>query len=251
MREEAVEIRTSDGTADGFVFRPDTTAPLPGVIQLTDGIGIRPAHHDISRRIAAEGYAVLMPNIFYRTRRVPAFDFEPNMGEERTMTRFRELIGPLTPEAMERDAAAYVDYLAARPGVSDGPLGVVGFCLTGQFALRMAAERPDRVAAAASFHGGGLVTDTPASPHLVLPRVKARLYFGHAIEDQGMPADRIVTLGEALKAWGGQYENETYEGAHHGWTVPGSRVYHYEQAERAFAKLMDLFEGTLRAPAQV
>jgi carboxymethylenebutenolidase len=239
-----IEIPAADGTVDALLVRPETDVPLPGVIVLTDALGMRQAYADLSKRIADLGYVVLTPNIFYRTTKPPVFDFEPDFPSERTMNRFRELVGPLTPDAMVRDGSAYTDFLAAQPLVGPGPMGVVGFCFTGQFALRMAAARPDRIAAAASFHGGGLFTDTDQSPHLVLPHVKARLYFGHAVNDQSMPADAIEKLGGALKAWGGVYENETYDGALHGWMVPG-RVYHPEQAERGFAKLMALFDSAL------
>jgi carboxymethylenebutenolidase len=247
MISQQVEISTADGTIDALLVRPEATEKLPGVILLTDGLGFREAYADMAKRIAESGYVVLTPNIFYRTTKPPVFDFEPDFPSERTMNRFRELIGPVTPDAMVRDGSAYIDYLAALPHVSRGPMGVVGFCFTGQFALRMAAARPDRIAAAASFHGGGLVTDTDQSPHLVLSQVKARLYFGHGVNDQSMPAEAIEKLGGALQAWGGAYENETYDGALHGWMIAG-RVYHPEQAERGFAKLMDLFDSTLRSP---
>jgi carboxymethylenebutenolidase len=130
-------------------------------------------------------------------------------------------------------------------------MGVVGFCFSGQFALCVAAARSERIAAAASFHAGRLVTDAADSPHLLLPRIKARLYFGHAVNDQGMPAEAIAKLERALRAWGGAYESETYEGALHGWMIPGGKSHHPEQAERGFAKLMALLDGTLRAPARV
>ena len=248
MIGQQVEIPTADGTIDALLVRPDTTETLPGVIELTDGLGFRPAHADLSKRIAERGYVVLTPNIFYRTTKPPAFDFEPDFPSERAMNRFRELTGPLTPDAMVRDGSAYIDFLAAQPLVSRGPMGVVGFCFAGQFALRMAAARPDRIAAAASFHGGGLVTDTDRSPHLVLPQVKARLYFGHAVNDASMPADAIEKLGRALQAWCGPYENETYDGALHGWMVPGGKAYNPECAERGFAKLIALLDSTLRSP---
>lgn len=248
MIEQQVEIATPDGTIDALLVRPDTTEPLPAVINLTDGLGLRPAFADMSKRIAERGYVVLTPNIFYRTTKPPAFDFEPDFSSERTTNRFRELTGPLTPEAMARDGSAYVDFLAAQPLVSRGPMGVVGFCFAGQFALRIAAARPDRIGAAASFHGAGLVTDTDQSPHLLLPRVKAQLYFGHAENDRGMPAEAIAKLNNALQAWGGRYESETYDGARHGWMIPGGKVYAPEQAERGFAKLMELLDGTLRSP---
>jgi carboxymethylenebutenolidase len=245
---QQVEISTADGICDALLLRPNKTETLPGVIQLTDGIGFRQAHVDLSKRIAERGYVVLTPNIYYRTAKPPAFDFEPDFTSERGMNRFRELTGPLTPEAMVRDGSAYIDFLAAQPPVSPGPMGVVGFCFAGQFALRMAAARPDRIAAAASFHGGGLVTDTGRSPHLVLPQVKARLYFGHAPNDRSMPAEAIEKLVGALQAWAGAYENEMYDGALHGWMIPGEKRYHPEQAERGFAKLMALLDSTLRSP---
>ena len=249
MIEEQLEIRTRDGAAEALLVRPDSREPLPAVIDLTDGLGFRQAFADQSKRIAEHGYVVLTPNIFYRTSKVPVFDFEPDFGSERTRDRFRELTSPLTPDAMARDGSAYVDFLAAQPFVADGPMGVIGFCFAGKFALRVAAARPDRIAAAASFHGGGLFTDTGDSPHLVLPRVKARLYFGHASNDQGMPAAAIAKLEAALEAWGGSYQSETYD-ARHGWMIPGGRVYDPVQAERGFGKLMELLDDTLRPPDQ-
>jgi len=250
MFSQQVEIRTTAGSVDALLVRPDTADALPGVIQLTDGLGVRPAQADLSQRIAEHGYVVLMPNIFYRSTKPPAFDSEPDFASERTMNRFRELTTPLTPDAMASDGSAFVDFLSAQPHVKGGPIGVVGFCFAGQFALRVAAARPDRVAAAASFHGGNLVRDTDESPHLVLPQVKARLYFGHAENDRSMPADAIERLETALRAWGGAYESEKYNGALHGWMIPGGKVYHPQHAERGFAKLMELLDGTLRPSAR-
>jgi carboxymethylenebutenolidase len=250
MITQQVEIPTADGTVDALLVRPDTTETLPGVIQLTDGLGFRQAHADLSTRIAESGYVVVTPNIYYRTTRPPAFDFDADFTNERTINRFRELTTPLTPDAMARDGAAYVDFLSAQHSVSSGPMGVAGFCFSGQLALRTAAVRPDRIVAAASFHGGNLVTDTERSPHLVLPLVKARLYFGHATADRSMPPDAIEKLEAALKAWGGIYESEIYDGAVHGWMIAGGKAFHPEHAERGFAKLMELLDSTLRAPAR-
>jgi len=244
--EEEIEIAMSDGTSEAIFFRPEAGGRLPGVIHLTDIGGIRAANRDMARQLAAEGYSVLLPNLFYRNGRMPVFDFPPKFGDDRTMKRMDELRVPLTPEAVERDGADYVEFLATQDSVNKGPMGVVGYCYSGAIALRTAAARPDKVAAAASFHGGGLFTDTPASPHLVLPRVKANLYFAHAIEDRSMPKDAIEKLDTALKAWGGEYESEVYEGAYHSWTVPDSPVYNQPQAERAFQKLTSLFAKTLR-----
>jgi carboxymethylenebutenolidase len=245
MIEEKVEIRTPDGTADGVLFRPAGEGRSPAVIHLTDVGGIRPAPLGMARRQAEQGYVVLVPNAFYRTGRPPLFDFQPDFTDARTLQRFGELAGPLTPDAIARDASSYVDFLAAHGSVSTTAMGVVGYCFTGAMAIRTAAARPDRIGAAASFHGGGLYTDTPQSPHLVLPRVKARLYFGHAVNDRTMPQDAIDKLDHALEAWAGNHESEVYDGALHGWTVPDSPAYNGPQAERAFVKLKELFVNTL------
>ena len=245
MTEEAVDIILPDGTADATVYRPDRPGRSPGVLHLTDVLGIRPATADMARRLAAAGHVVLQPNIFFRTAKPPLFDFAPNFGDERTLKRFGELAGPLTPAAMERDAAGYIDYLARRPDVDPGRMGVVGYCFSGKFALHAAAARPARIVAAASFHGGHLATDAADSPHTLLPRIKARLYFGHAVDDRSMTPAMIEKLESALEAWGGRFESETYAGALHGWTVPGSPIYNEPQAERHFSRLTELFTATL------
>jgi carboxymethylenebutenolidase len=245
LAEQQVEIETADGTADGVLLTPEGSQRLPGVIFLTDIGGIRASQREMARRVADAGYAVLMPNVFYRTVKPPVWDSKPNFGDARTARRMAELTGPLTPDAVERDAAAFVDFLAARELVKPGAMGVVGYCFSGAFAMRAAAARADRVAAAASFHGGRLYTEAPDSPHRLLPRIKARLYFAHAVEDKSMPRDAIQEFNRALEQWGGRYESEVYEGAHHSWTVPDSPVYNQAQAERAFEKLRELFRSTL------
>ena len=251
MIEQDIQIRMADGVADAVLYRPDRAGVWPGVLHLTDIIGIRPSHRSMARRLAEQGYVVVMPNVFFRTGRAPLFDSMPNMGDERTMKRFGELKSPLTPEVMERDASTYVDFLGGDSGVRPGPMGVVGYCFAGSMALRTAAARPDRIAAMASFHGGGLYTDSPASPHRLLPRVKAQLYFGHAVNDKGMPAEAIAGFERELSNWGGNFASESYEGSLHGWTVPDHPVYNHPQAERAFGKLMELFAATLGARAPV
>lgn len=246
MIEQCVEIRTPDGTSEAFLYRDDSHKRLPGVLYLTDIGGIREANRGMARRLAEQGYTVLVPNLFYRTSKLPVVDFKLNFGEERTTKRIGELSAPLTPDAMKRDATAYLDFLASSDAVARGPMGVVGFCFSGAMAMRVAAAQPDRVSAGASFHGGRLYTDQPTSPHLLLPRIKARLYFGHATSDRSMPEESIRNLEAALKAWGGKYESEIYAGAH-SWTVPDSPVYNHEQAERAFRKLTELLAETLNA----
>jgi carboxymethylenebutenolidase len=245
MIEQEVEIRTPDGTTEAFLYLNPDGQQRPGIIHLTDIGGIRPVQRQKAQQLAGQGYVVLMPNVFFRTGRLPLFDFKPASGDERTMKRFAELSSPLTPEAMEQDAAAYVDFLAAQDSVRAGLAGVVGYCFSGSMAMRTAAARSDTIAAAASFHGGRLFTDAPTSPHLALPRIQARLYFGHAVKDRSMPEDAIAKFNAALEAWGGQYESEVYAGAYHSWTEPDSPVYNPGQARRAFEKLIELFRATL------
>ena len=244
MIEKAVEIRTADGTCDGFLYQPAANGRWPGVIFLTDIFGIRPASEGMAKRLAGEGYTVLLPNIFYRITKPPAFDFAPNFGEERTMKRLGELRASFPVDAQARDGAAFVDFLGRQESAS-APMGAVGYCLTGSTALRLAAAHSDKIAAVASFHGGGLFTDAPNSPHKLLPQVKARLYFGHAMDDHSMPAEAIEKFEKALAAWGGKYESETYS-APHGWSVPGSPMYREPEAEKAFLKLTELFAAALK-----
>ena len=245
MIERDIVIPMSDGSSDAVLFRPDGNNPLPGVLHLTDIGGIRPSHREMARRLADKGFVVLMPNVFFRAGKPPMLDFAPKMGEERTMKRFGELSAALQPAKMDTDGAAYADFLAAQDWVAKGKMGAVGYCFTGAMAMRTAAARPDKIAAVATFHGGGLYSAAPTSPHQVLPKIKAELFIGHADKDQSMPAEAIQNLEAALKAWGGKYESEVFA-AFHGWTVPDSPVYKKDEADRAFDKMAALFARTLR-----
>jgi len=246
MIEQKTQVLTAHGTAEAIVYSPGEDGRWPGVILYTDIGGIRASQEQMARRLAGVGYVVLMPNIFYRTSALPLLDFPKKFGEERTMKRLAELTGPLTREAILDDASDYVDFLAQHNSVKSGPMGVVGYCFSGKMALYTALSRPDKIAAAATFHAGGLATDAPDSPHFALESsLTARLYFGHATNDKSMPAEAIEKLNHALAAWGGKYESEVYDGAFHSWTVPDSPVYNQPQAERAFEKLTNLFAETL------
>ncbi len=243
MIEEKREIPTIN--TETLLLRPDRAAEFPGVIFLTDIWGIRPANIGMAKRLAEKGFAVLMPNVFHRYSRIQPNGWKPD-DESQMHKALQTLFGTLTAEQMVSDGAAYTDFLLAQVGVKPGKIGVVGYCFSGQMALRMAAAEPDRVAAAASFHGGFLVTGKPGSPHTVIPRVKARLYFGHAVEDGTATPGQIATLEDSLRAWHGAFQSEMYEGAKHGWTVPDQPVYNELQAERAFEKLVELFDATLK-----
>lgn len=243
MIEKSLQIAAADGVADAILYAPGEDR-YPGLLFYTDIFGIRPANQGMARRVAEQGYAVLMPNVFYRYGRPP---FAPNFkaGEPDSMKILHDLFASLTGAMMEKDAPLYVNALLDRPEVSGGKIAAVGYCFTGAMALRTAAVAADKVAAAASFHGGQLVTEAPDSPHSRIPQVKGELYFGHAVEDNSMPPAAVEKLNDTLKAWGGQYQSEVYEGARHGWTVPGRDVYDEKQAERHYAKLFDLLKRNL------
>jgi carboxymethylenebutenolidase len=245
--EKDIQVSLPDGITDAVILQPEGSGgPFPGALYLTDIGGIRPAQRQAAQRLSNEGYLVLLPNVFYRVSKPPVMDMALRGNPEAFGKRIAELSESLTPDALERDAAGYVDYLGSQDSVRDkNKLGVVGFCFSGGFGMRVAAARPNQIAACASFHGGHLYTDKPSSPHLLLPRIKAHLLFGHAMQDKSMPPEAIAAFEEALKHWGGGYESETYEGASHGWTTLDSPVYHPAQAARAYEKLKQLFSSTL------
>jgi carboxymethylenebutenolidase len=248
MSETKIEVPMAGGSAEAFLYTPSKgDGPWPAAMLLTDIMGIRPAFQRMSQRLADQGYVVLLPNVFYRGARLPILDFTPVFGEERTMKRMGELRVALSNEQMGPDGATFADFLLSQKNVKGSKVGVVGYCFTGSMSFRIAAAAGSKIAAAASFHGGGLYTDQPDSPHLGLPAISARLYFGHAIEDRGMPPEAIAKLEAALRQWRGKGDSETYEGARHGWCVPGrADVYNEAQAERAFVKLVELFDATLK-----
>lgn len=242
--EMKFEIAAADGATDAILYTPGD-GRYPGLLFYTDIFGVRAANQGMAQRMAEQGYAVLMPNVFYRYGKPPFADASFKWGEPNSMKIIGGLFAALTGAMMEKDASHYVKALQDRPEVAPGRIGVVGYCFTGAMALRTAAVCADQVAAAASFHGGHLVTDAPDSPHSRIPGVKGELYFGHAVEDPLMPPDTIEKLNDTLKAWDGRYQSEVYEGARHGWTVPGRDIYNPTQAERHYQKLFDLLKRNL------
>ena len=243
MIETKLEIPTIG--VETLFLRPDGVADFPGILFLTDVWGVRPANIGMAKRLAEKGFAVLLPNIFHRYSRMTPEGFEAEDPAEQ-QKRLGLLFQALTAENMVSDGTAYVDFLLAQKGVKPGKIGVVGYCFCGQMAVRIAAAVPDAIAAAASLHGGFLVTDKPDSPHRILSPIKARLYFGHAVEDSSATPEHVAALEQALRDWHGAFESEVYEGAQHGWTVPGRPVYNELQAERAFEKEVELFDATLK-----
>jgi carboxymethylenebutenolidase len=251
--ETNVDITTNDGTCDAAFVHPAVGAH-PGVLFWPDAFGVRPAIRAMARRLASGGYAVLVPNPFYRLTRALTVD----------MTTFsfqnpadRAILQPLmasvtAPGAVERDASAFITFLDAQAPVdASKPIGTQGYCMGGALAVLTAAAVPSRVGACASFHGGGLVTDKPDSPHLLAPKIRARMYFAIAANDDQRQPDAKDQLKAAFAAAHVPAEIEVYPDALHGWCMPdmpahgGTPIYSEPDAERAWAKLRALYTAAL------
>ena len=245
LRSSTVDIETPDGVADAYLTRPDDDERHPGVLFVMDAYGVRPRIEQMADRIAERGYAVLAPNVFYRAGRSPVLPF-PDMSDEGARADFfksvRPLMGQLTPERLAADGGAYLDELGR---VADGPVAITGYCMGARVGLRIAAAHPDRVAALAGFHGGGLATDDPDSPHRSVGALRGEVYFGHADQDRSNSAEQIATLDAALEEAGVTHRSEVYAGAAHGYTMSDTPAYDEQAAERHFSALFDLLERRL------
>jgi carboxymethylenebutenolidase len=252
--EKNVEVRTADGLCDAAFLHP-ATGTHPGVLIWTDIFGLRPAFRAIGRRLAAQGYAVLVPNPFYRTARAPvvvdasSFDFA-NPADRAKAEQWSASVR--LPGTIEKDAEAHTAFLDAQPQVDrTHKLGTHGYCMGGPLVFRTAAQVPGRIGAAATFHGGGLVTDKPDSPHLLAPRIRARMYLAIAASDDAKQPDAKDKLREAFAAAHVRAEIEVYPGTIHGWCVPdmprhdGKPIYNKPDAERAWGKLLELYGAVL------
>jgi len=245
--ETNVEVKTPDGICDAAFFHP-TKDSHPGLLIWPDSGSLRPAFRELGRRIASEGYSVLVPNHLYRTAKSPVFpeSFDPIKKQE-DREFYRRVTAPFfAPGAVERDAVAYIGYLNAQSQVSTKrKMGTHGYCLGGAYVLKTAALFPDRVAAGASFHGGFLVTDKPDSPHLLASKIKARLYFAIASDDDKHEPEVKIKLKETFAAAKVRAEIEVYPNALHGWCVPDSKNVNKEDVDRAWAKLLALYQAEL------
>ena len=251
--ETDVTIKTPDGTCDAAFIHP-ATGSHPGVLIWADAFGLRPAMRDIGRRIAADGYSVLVPNPFYRVAKAPVFDNPAafDFQSQADMAKLKPLMASVNaPGAAETDAAAYIAFLDGKTQVNKAKkIGTQGYCMGGPLVVKTAAALPNRVGAGASFHGGGLVTDKPDSPHLLASKIKARMYFGIASNDDQRQPDAKDKLREAFAAAKVPAEIEVYP-AKHGWCVPdmpvegGVPIYSKPEAERAWTKLVALYKMAL------
>ncbi len=246
MAQELVDITTQDGMCPTSVLTPSAgTGPWPGAIVFMDAFGVRPVLVAMAQRLADMGYVVLLPDLYYRLG--PSTPIDPQ-----AVFSSGDVRGALAPymastdnQRAAADTAAFLEYLSGRADVSDSKVGVTGYCMGGGMALTVAGTYPERIGAAASFHGGALATDSDMSPHLLADRIAGRVYVGAADHDGSYPPAMALRLCEALMAAGVHHQHEWYAGVLHGWTMADFPIYHHDAAERHWDRLGVLFGESL------
>lgn len=245
VTETDVTVPTPDGSADAVLYHPAGSGAWPAVVMWPDILGLRPVFRDMGRRLAAEGYVVLVPNPFYRTRRAPivtgAFDFN----DPKQVKPLLDLKATLTDAAIDKDAAAFISFLDSQKQTNRRKgAGVQGYCFSGPFAFHTGAVRSDRIRAVATFHGGGLVTKDANSPHLLIPKTRASFVVAIARNDDQKQPDAKDVLKTTFAAAKRPAIVEVYP-ADHGWCVAGSPAYDHDSAERAWGELLRLYRANL------
>jgi carboxymethylenebutenolidase len=250
MSMQQIALPTPEGDARAFTFKPEGKGPWPGVVFFMDAPAIRPALYEMCERLASHGYFVLLPDMFWRAGPYEPINVaEVFKNEEARRERFAKFMGSTNAEKQVADAKACLDYLAMQPEVKAGKVGVTGYCMGAGVVMRAAGTYPDRIAAAAGFHGGRLATDAPDSPHLLAPKITAKVLVAGADEDAGFPPEQADRLRAALTAAGVDNEVTIYQGARHGYTMPDLPVYNRDAAERHWTEMLTLFDETLKEKA--
>lgn len=243
--ERDVEIETEAGTADAYFVHPEQGSHA-AVIVWPDIVGIRPAFRAMGKRLAESGYAVLVVNPYYRTARGMVVPLGKNFRDPGVWELLKPHASSLSPATCVADGSAFVAWLDDQPQVdTDRRIGTTGYCMTGSYVMRLAAALPKRIGAGASFHGGGLATDKEDSPHLLAPKMKAGFLIAIAENDDARNPEEKVKLREAFDAAKVQAEIEVYEGTQHGWCPPDSAVHDPVAANRAWSRMLALFEREL------
>jgi carboxymethylenebutenolidase len=244
--ERNVDVSMASGVSDSALFYPEGKGQWPAVLVWTDILGLRPVFREMGSRLAAQGYVVLVPNPFYRNAKAPVVDGSFDFSKPEDRAKVMPMAQALTADAVVSDAESYVSFLDAQPQTDKKKkMGVQGYCMGGPPTFRTAATRSDRIGAAATFHGGGLVTDKPDSPHLLIPEMKAEVLCCVADNDDKRDPAAKDKLKEAFAAAHLKATVEVYEGCNHGWTVRGSEVYNQAGAERAWSELTALYKRNL------
>jgi carboxymethylenebutenolidase len=245
MPQQDVEIPVPDGVSHGSLHVPDGDGPWPGVLVFPDAGGLRDAFREMGDRLATLGYVALIPDVYYREGDWAPFDMETAFSDEKERARLFGFIGRLGNEQIKADAAAYADFLLARPEVRGEAIGTTGYCMGGRMSMIAAGEIGDKIGAAASFHGGRIaIADDPNSPHLAADRIAATVYVAGAIEDASFTAEQAELLDSALTAAGVDHTVVFYP-AHHGFAVPDNGTYDEQASERHWSALHDLYSAHL------
>jgi len=245
VTETDVMVPTPDGAADAVLFTPKGKGTWPAVLMWPDILGLRPVFRDMGRRLAAEGYVVLVPNPFYRTKRAPIVTGEFDFNDKKQVDILLDFKKTLTDDIVDRDAAAFIAFLDKQKQTNRRRgAGVQGYCFSGPYAFRTAAIRPDRIRAVGSFHGGGLVMKDANSPHLLIPKTRASFVVAIARNDDEKQPEAKDVLKSTFAAAKRPAIVEVYP-ANHGWCVPGSQAYDQASAERAWAELLRLYRANL------
>lgn len=244
-KDSEVEIKTPDGTCDAYFVHP-ASGKHPGVLVWPDIFGLRPAFRQMGKRLAESGYSVLVVNPFYRTKKAPTAPEHPDFNDPPTRKMLMDLHDTLSAKTADTDAKAFIPFLDSQPSVdTKRKIGTTGYCMGGPLVFQTAAARADRIGAGATFHGGGLVTDKPDSPHLLISKMKAHYLIAIAENDDQKQPDAKNVLRDSFAAAKLPAEIEVYKGTIHGWCPPDSQVYNQEQAEKAWSRLLALFKGAL------
>ena len=242
---QQITIQTRDGQCPSYVYRPSGRGPWPAVLVYMDALAIRPAMLEIGERLSASGYFTLLPDLFYRSGPYEPMDPKKVFSDPEQRRILMEIYrAPATTPNIMSDTAAFLDFIAAQPDVKPGPIGTTGYCWGGMLSLTAAGTFPERIAAVASFHGGGLATDAPDSPHRLAAKIRARVYVAGATEDASFPDDMKARLAQALTEAGVEHRIETYP-ARHGWVFRDTPVYDAAAAERHWQALLALLAGTI------
>lgn len=246
VEEKDVDIKTPDGVTDAALFYPKGKGKWPAVLLWPDVMSLRPVFRDMGRRLAAAGYVVLVPNLYYRVKKAPVIEGAFNFANPDDRAKLTPMRASVTPAGTFRDAEAYVAFLDAQPQTNKAKkIGVQGYCMGGPLSFRTAAAAPGRIGAVASFHGAGLVADNPDSPHLLIPKTHADYLIEIADNDDKQDPAAKDKLKAAFAEAKRPAQVEVFAGAAHGWTVKGSQVYNEEAAERAWSNLLALYKKAL------
>lgn len=246
MSHDQVSIRTRDGDCPVHVFTPEGTGPWPAAIFYMDGLAIRPTLFEMGQRLADGGYLVLLPDMFYRVGPYEPLDPKKVFASGDVKAALSHLFSSTNNRLAAEDTEAFLAYLDTRTDVAGEYIGTTGYCMGGGMSLTVAGTYPERIGAAASFHGGNLATDSDLSPHLLAPEMKGRIYVAGADKDNSYPPEMEARLEKALSDGGVDHRCEIYEGALHGWTMADFPVYDAPAAERHWRELLALFDDTLR-----